>query len=84
MWFLAGGGVGGVAGFLMRGEDDSGVFGNVLVGVVLALTTAWFAATALGMPVAASRLVNFGSLAAALAGAITVLALVGWARRRGR
>jgi uncharacterized membrane protein YeaQ/YmgE (transglycosylase-associated protein family) len=81
VWFIVGALIGGVAGVLMRDEDDSGVFVNVLVGVVGALAAGWLVAPRLGPVASGARGVNFGSLAVALVGAIVLLAVVGLVRR---
>ena len=37
VWFIVGAVVGGVAALLMRGDDDRGVFVNVMIGILGAL-----------------------------------------------
>jgi uncharacterized membrane protein YeaQ/YmgE (transglycosylase-associated protein family) len=82
VWFFVGAAIGGVACALMRGDEDSGVFVNVVIGVAAALAAAWYAAPRLGLAAPASGLVNFGALAVALLGAIAALAIVTGIRQR--
>jgi uncharacterized membrane protein YeaQ/YmgE (transglycosylase-associated protein family) len=85
VWLLVGAVIGGAAGLLMRGEEDSGAFANVLVGIVGALVAGWFVAPRLGFEVARPGVFGFGALAIALVGAIVLLAVLGaWRRRRRR
>jgi uncharacterized membrane protein YeaQ/YmgE (transglycosylase-associated protein family) len=82
VWFVAGAVVGGVASLLMRGDEDPGVFFNVLVGVAGALLAGWFVAPYLGLRIASAGVFGFGALAVALVGAVALLAVVGAVRRR--
>jgi uncharacterized membrane protein YeaQ/YmgE (transglycosylase-associated protein family) len=83
VWFVAGGVIGAVAGVLMRREDDSNVFANVIVGMAGAVVAGWFVAPWIGLQVARPMMFGFGALAVALVGAVALLALVG-RMRRGR
>jgi uncharacterized membrane protein YeaQ/YmgE (transglycosylase-associated protein family) len=84
VWFIVGAIVGGVAALLMRGDDDQGVFVNVMVGILGALGAGWFVAPWIGLTVARPMMFNFGALAVALVGAVALLALVGFLRRGRR
>jgi uncharacterized membrane protein YeaQ/YmgE (transglycosylase-associated protein family) len=84
VWFVVGAVVGGVAALLMRGEDDPGVFVNVMVGILGALVAGWFVAPWVGLRVARPLMFDFGALAVALGGAVVLLALVGLVRRARR
>jgi uncharacterized membrane protein YeaQ/YmgE (transglycosylase-associated protein family) len=84
VWFLAGGVIGAVAAVLMRRDDDSNVFANVLVGMVGALVAGWFVAPWIGLQVARPMMFSFGALAVALVGAVALLALVGRVRSSRR
>ena len=84
VWFIVGAVVGGVAALLMRGDDDHGVFVNVMVGILGALGAGWFLAPLVGLHVARPMMFNFGALAVALVGAVVLLALVGFVRRARR
>ncbi len=82
VWFIAGAVVGAAASLLMRGDDDQGVFVNVLVGVVGALAAGWFVAPYVDFQVGHAGVFGFGALAIALVGAVVLLAIVGAVRRR--
>jgi uncharacterized membrane protein YeaQ/YmgE (transglycosylase-associated protein family) len=84
VWFISGAVIGGVASLLMRDDEDSGVFVNVLVGILGALAAGWFVAPWLGVPVARALSFNFAALAVALVGAVVLLAIVGAVRRARR
>ena len=47
-WLVVGALIGGVAGLLMRNDDDQSVFVNVLVGVLGALVAGWIVAPYFG------------------------------------
>lgn len=84
VWFIVGAVVGGVAALLMRGDDDQGVFVNVMIGIVGALGAGWWVAPWVGLRVSQPMMFNFGALAVALVGAVALLALVGFLRRARR
>jgi uncharacterized membrane protein YeaQ/YmgE (transglycosylase-associated protein family) len=81
VWFAAGIVVGGVASMLMRGDEDPGVFFNVIVGVIGALLSGWFVAPYVGLQIAGVGVFGFGAVAVALVGAVAMLAVVGVVRR---
>ena len=81
VWLVVGAVIGGVAGLLMRDDEDQAVFVNVLVGIVGALVAGWFVAPYVGLKVLNPRIFNFGALAVALLGAVALLALMSLARR---
>lgn len=82
VWFLVGAAIGGVASALMRGDEDSGVFFNVVVGIVAALAAAWYVAPRLGLAVPVDGVANFAALAVALFGSIASLGIVTALRHR--
>ena len=84
VWFMVGAVVGGVAAWRMRGDEDPGVFVNVMVGILGALGAGWFVAPWIGLHVARPMMFSFGALAVALVGAVALLALVGFLRRSRR
>lgn len=84
IWLGVGALVGLVAGLLMRGNDDQGVFVNVLVGVLGALGAGWFVAPYFGLHAGDPRVLDFAALSVALVGAILALALLGVLRGRRR
>lgn len=84
VWLAVGAVIGFVAGLLMRGDDDQGVFVNVIVGVAGALVAGWFVAPWIGVRMLQPRVFNFGALAVALIGAALLLALMSLVRGRRR
>jgi uncharacterized membrane protein YeaQ/YmgE (transglycosylase-associated protein family) len=74
--------IGLVAGLLMRGDDDQGVFMNVLVGVLGALVSGWIVAPYFGLHAGDPKVLDFGALSVALVGAIISLALLSVIRSR--
>ena len=81
VWLVVGAVVGGVAGLLMRDDEDQAVFVNVLVGIVGALVAGWLVAPYVGLTVLNPRVFSFGALAVALLGAVMLLALMSLVRR---
>ena len=82
IWLVVGALIGLVAGLLMRGDDEHGVFVNVLVGVVGALIAGWIIAPYFGLHAGDPKVLDFGALSVALVGAIVSLALLSLLRRR--
>jgi len=82
IWLVVGALIGLVAGLLMRGDDEQGVFVNVLVGVLGALIAGWVIAPYFGLHVGDPKVLDFGALSVALVGAIVSLALLSLLRRR--
>ena len=80
IWLAVGAVVGCVAGVLMRGEEDGGVFLNVAVGIVGALAAGWFAAPLVGVHFANARVFALGAVGVALLGAIVLLCLIAFVR----
>ena len=80
--FVVGAFIGLVAGLLMRGDDEQGVFVNVLVGVLGALIAGWVIAPYFGLHAGDPKVLDFGALSVALVGAIVSLALLSLLRRR--
>ena len=81
VWFVVGAVVGGFASVLMRGDEDPGVFFNVVVGVVGALLAGWYVGPDFGLRIANAGLFALGAMAIALVGAVVLLALVGAVRK---
>jgi uncharacterized membrane protein YeaQ/YmgE (transglycosylase-associated protein family) len=82
IWLVVGALIGLVAGLLMRGDDEQGVFLNVLVGVVGALVAGWIVAPYFGLHAGDPKVLDFGALSVALVGAIVSLALLSVVRSR--
>ena len=84
IWLVVGALIGLVAGLLMRGSDDQGVFINVLVGVLGALIAGWIVAPYFGLHAGDPKVLDFGALSVALVGSIVSLALLSIVRSRLR
>lgn len=84
IWFVVGCGLGALASLLMRGDDDKGVFGNVLAGVAGALVGGQFVSRCLGLRIGHPATFNFVALAASLVGAVTLLSVMSFVRARRR
>ena len=84
IWLVVGALIGLVAGLLMRGDDEQGVFVNVLVGVLGALIAGWIIAPYFGLHAGDPKVLDFGALSVALVGAIIALALLSVFRARRR
>jgi uncharacterized membrane protein YeaQ/YmgE (transglycosylase-associated protein family) len=84
IWLAVGALIGLVAGLLARGEDDQGVFLNVVVGVVGALAAGWLVAPYFGLRAGDPKVLDFSALSVALVGAIIALALLSVVRSRRR
>ena len=83
-WLVVGALIGLAAGLLMRGNDDQGVFLNVLVGVLGALIAGWVIAPYFGLHAGDPKVLDFGALSVALIGSIVSLALLSVVRSRRR
>jgi len=84
IWLVVGALVGGVAGLLMRDDEDPAAFANVMIGVLGALLAGRLAAPRIGLEIAHPGVFELGALAAALLGAVLTLAIVGLVRRMMR
>jgi len=84
IWLAVGALIGLVAGLLTRGDDDQGVFVNVVVGVVGALAAGWLVAPYFGLHAGDPKVLDFSALPVALVGAIIALALLSVVRSRRR
>lgn len=83
-WLVVGALIGGVAGLLMRNDDDQSVFVNVLVGVLGALVAGWIVAPYFGLHAGDPKVLDFGALSVALVGAVIALAGMSFLRSRRR
>lgn len=84
VWLVVGALIGLVAGMLIRGDDERGVFVNVLVGVLGALVTGGIVAPYFGLHAGDPKVLDFGALSVALVGSIIALALLSVVRSRRR
>ncbi len=84
IWLAVGALIGLVAGLLVQGDADQGVFVNVIVGVLGALAAGWVAAPYFGLRAGDPKVLDFGALSIALVGAIIALALLSFIRSRRR
>jgi uncharacterized membrane protein YeaQ/YmgE (transglycosylase-associated protein family) len=83
-WLVVGALIGGVAGLLMRNNDDQSVFVNVLVGVLGAIVAGWIVAPYFGLHAGDPKVLDFGALSVALIGSVVALALMSFLRSRRR
>jgi uncharacterized membrane protein YeaQ/YmgE (transglycosylase-associated protein family) len=82
IWLAIGAAIGWLGSLLLKSDPEQGVFMNVVVGVVGALLGGWLVAPRVGPPAAAGVEAGAVGFVAALLGAVVVLALFDFARRR--
>lgn len=84
LWLVIGGLLGWIASLIMGTNDTQGKFLNVIVGVVGAFLGGLLIAPLLGTGTINQYDFSFGSLLTSLIGAVLLLAIVGFFRRRRR
>ncbi len=84
LWLIIGGLLGWVASLIMGTNDSQGKLLNVIVGVVGAFLGGLLIAPLLGTGTINQYDFSFGSLLTSLIGAVLLLAIVGFFRRRRR
>lgn len=84
LWLVIGGLIGWIASILMGTNDTQGKFLNIVVGVVGAFLGGLLIAPLLGTGTINQYDFSVGSLVTSLIGAVLLLALVGFFRRRRR
>jgi uncharacterized membrane protein YeaQ/YmgE (transglycosylase-associated protein family) len=84
LWLVIGGLIGWIASIIMGTNDTQGKFLNVIVGVVGAFLGGLLIAPLLGTGTINQYDFSFGSLLTSLIGAVLLLAIVGFFRRRRR
>ena len=83
IWLVIGGLIGWVASIVMKTNAQQGIFLNVVVGIVGAMLGGWFLAPLFGTGTINSNDFSVASLAVSLLGAVILLAIVTFFRRRG-
>jgi len=82
LWIIIGGILGWLASIMMKTNAEQGLFLNIVVGIVGALLSGWLIAPMLGTGTINQNDFSIGSLAVSFLGAIILLAIVNFFRRR--
>jgi uncharacterized membrane protein YeaQ/YmgE (transglycosylase-associated protein family) len=82
IWLIVGGLIGWVASLIMRTDAQQGLFLNIVVGIVGSLLGGWFLSPLLGISTINQGNFSIGGLLVSLLGAIVLLAIVNFIRRR--
>jgi len=81
-WIIVGGILGWVASMIMKTNDQQGIFLNIVVGIVGAFLGGMLLAPLFGTGTINQNDFSLGSLLVSLIGAIILLAIVNFFRRR--
>ena len=84
IWLVVGGVVGWLASLIMKTDAQQGIFLNIVVGIVGAFLGGLLISPLVGLPTINSGLISVGSVLVSLVGAIILLAIVNFFRRRSR
>ena len=82
IWLVVGGLIGWVASMIMRTDGQQGVILNVVVGIIGAMLGGWLLAPMFGTGTINQNDFSIGSLFVSFLGAIILLAIVNFFRRR--
>jgi uncharacterized membrane protein YeaQ/YmgE (transglycosylase-associated protein family) len=82
IWLIVGGILGWIASLVMKTDAQQGIGLNIVVGIVGALIGGWLIAPMLGTGTINQGDFSISSLIASLIGAIILLAIVGFFRRK--
>ena len=82
IWLVIGGLIGWVASMIMKTDAQQGVFLNIVVGIVGAMLGGWLLAPLLGTGTINTNDFSIAGLAVSLLGAVILLAIVNFFRRR--
>ena len=82
IWLIVGGIIGWIASMIMRTDAQQGVILNVVVGIIGALLGGWLLAPLFGTGTINQSDFSIGSLFVSFLGAIILLAIVNFFRRR--
>jgi len=82
IWLVVGGILGWIASIIMKTDAQQGIGLNIVVGIVGALIGGWLIAPMLGTGTINQGDFSISSLIASLIGAIILLAIVGFFRRK--
>ena len=84
VWLLVGGVVGWVASLIMKTDAQQGIFLNIVVGIVGAFLGGLLISPMVGLPTINSGVISVGSTLVSLVGAVILLGIVNFFRRRSR
>lgn len=84
IWLIVGGVVGWLASLVMKTDAQQGIILNVVVGIVGAFLGGLLISPLVGLPTINSGVISMGSVLVSLVGAIILLAIVNFFRRRAR
>jgi uncharacterized membrane protein YeaQ/YmgE (transglycosylase-associated protein family) len=82
LWLIVGGLLGWVASMIMGTNDRQGIFLNIVVGIIGAFIGGLLLAPLFGTGTINAGDFSFGSLLVSLVGAVVLLAIVNFFRRR--
>ena len=82
IWLIVGGLIGWVASMIMKTDAQQGVFLNIVVGIVGAFLGGLLISPFFGVPTINQNAFSIGALLVSLLGAIILLAIVNFFRRR--
>ena len=82
IWLIVGGLIGWIASMIMKTDGQQGVILNVVVGIVGAMLGGWLLAPMFGTGTINQNDFSIGSLFVSFLGAIILLAIVNFFRRR--
>ena len=82
IWLIVGGLIGWVASMIMKTDAQQGVFLNIVVGIVGAFLGGLLISPLFGVPTINQNAFSIGALLVSLLGAIILLAIVNFFRRR--
>jgi uncharacterized membrane protein YeaQ/YmgE (transglycosylase-associated protein family) len=84
LWIIVGGVLGWIASMIMKTNDQQGIFLNIIVGIVGAFLGGLLIAPLVGTGTINRGDFSLGSLIVSLLGAVVLLAIVNFFRRRRR
>ena len=82
IWLIVGGLIGWVASMIMKTDAQQGIFLNIVVGIVGAFLGGLLISPLFGVPTINQNAFSIGALLVSLLGAIILLAIVNFFRRR--
>jgi uncharacterized membrane protein YeaQ/YmgE (transglycosylase-associated protein family) len=84
VWLAVGGLIGWLASLWLHSDPEQGVFMNVVVGIVGALAGGWIVGPLVGARATDAHAFSASALLVSLVGAVVLLAVVTFVRRRRR
>ena len=82
IWLIIGGLIGWVASLIMKTDAQQGIFLNVIVGIVGAMLGGWVLSPLFGVATINQNSFSLPALLVSLGGAVILLAIVNFFRRR--